>query len=145
MNLYLSHYSRRYALAAGLLTGFLLGFHGLAAQPELDKIPQSVFGVPLATGVGRNPFFPNSQFGTPIVKKTVPTPGETYSVTLNGLSGPPRRTAIINGRTFEPGEQVDIKNENGAKTTIKCEEIRDDSAIVLVNNERRTLRLRSSL
>ena len=136
MNLYISKYPYKYILYTCLLTGFLLSSHSLGAQPESDKVPQSVFGAPSATGLGRNPFFPNSQFGTPIVKKTVPTPGETYSVTLNGLSGPPRRTAIINGRTFETGEQVDIKNENGAKTTIKCEEIRDDSAIVLVKDRK---------
>jgi hypothetical protein len=106
-------------------------------------IPQSVFVVPQNPREGRNPFFPNSTTGQETVK-----PKAAVSVTafvLNGITSPPRRTAMINGRTFEAGETGEIKLADGTKAKITCEEIRDTSAMISVNGERRELHLRANL
>lgn len=108
-------------------------------------IPQSVYVVPSSPKEGRNPFFPQS-VATPTVVK--PTPGATVdmaALVLNGITSPPRRTAMINGRTFEPGEEGEVKLPNGAKALIKCEEIGSDSTIIQINGVRRELRLRFGL
>jgi hypothetical protein len=64
---------------------------------------------------------------------------------LNGITSPPRPTAMINGRTFEPGEEGEIRMPSGARMLIKCEDIRSESAIISVGGRRRELRLRSGL
>ena len=38
---------------------------------------------------------------------------------LNGITSPPKRTAMINGRTFETGESGEVKLPTGAKALIK--------------------------
>lgn len=52
---------------------------------------------------------------------------------------------MINGRTFEPGEEGEVRLSNGAKVLIKCEEIRTDSTVIVLNGVRRELRLRFGL
>jgi len=71
-------------------------------------------------------------------------PAPESPLTLNGLSGPPRRTAIVNGRTFEAGEQAEVRLPSGSKILIKCEEIKDSSAVFLIAGQRRELRLRDT-
>ena len=109
-------------------------------------IPQSEFRVPANASQGRNPFFPNSTMLSPQPippsSNSVPTLVEAVLV-LNGLSGPPKRTAIINGRTFEAGEQGEVRLPSGSKILIKCEEISDKSAVFLVAGQRRELRMRA--
>jgi hypothetical protein len=110
-------------------------------------IPQSVFRIPVNASQGRNPFFPNSTMLSPVPiattgSNTVAQP-ET-PLTLNGLSGPPKRTAIVNGRTFEAGEQAEVRLPSGSRILIKCEEIKDASAVFLVAGQRRELRLRDT-
>jgi hypothetical protein len=73
------------------------------------------------------------------------TPIETINFILNGITSPPRRTAMINGRTFEPAEEGEVKLPSGGKMLIKVEEIKADSAVILVSGQRRELRLRSGL
>ena len=117
----------------------------LRAVPEAP-IPQSVFIIPSQPSEGRNPFFPQS------VVRAIPrpvnpgSPVDTASFfVLNGITSPPRRTAMINGRTFEPGEEGEVRLPSGAKMLIKCEEIKADSAIINFSGQRRELRLRSGL
>jgi hypothetical protein len=64
------------------------------------------------------------------------------SVVLNGLTGPPKRLAMINGRTFEAGESGEVRLPGGAKLQIQCEEIKDDSVTIVAAGERKELRLR---
>jgi hypothetical protein len=52
---------------------------------------------------------------------------------------------MINGRTFEAGEEGEVRLPSGGKAMIKCEEIRSDSAVILFNGVRRELRLRFGL
>jgi hypothetical protein len=110
-----------------------------AAAPA--EIPLSVFILPSNPKEGRNPFFPQSVAAAPVIKSKEATV-DTSAIVLNGITSPPKRTAMINGRTFEPGEEGEIRMSGGGKTLIKCVQITDDSAVILVNGVRRELRLR---
>jgi len=113
--------------------------------PEVP-FPQSIFSVPTQPGEGRNPFFPQSTVQVVIVPRITPdNPIESFSFHLNGITSPPRRTAIINGRTFEAGEEGEVHMPSGGKILIKCEEIKADSAVITVGGQRRELRMRSGL
>lgn len=109
------------------------------------EIPQSVFVIPSNPKDGRNPFFPQSLTATPVVKPREGASVDLSGVVLNGITSPPRRTAMINGRTFEPGEEGEVRLPSGSKVMIKCEEIRADSTVIQINGMRRELRLRFGL
>jgi hypothetical protein len=115
----------------------------IASKAVTDvPIPKSTFEISAAA---RNPFFPNSaQQQTAKVISTNPDPPKVPEAVLilNGLTGPPKRTAMINGRTFEAGEEAEVRLPSGSKQLVKCEEIKDNSAIILVAGQRRELRLR---
>ena len=121
-------------------------------KEELKKareIPLSVFVIPRTPAEGRDPFFPRKTgvISTPQQPTTAPAiavdPG---SLVLNGITSPPRRTAMINGYTFEQGEEHDLRMPAGGKLLIKCEEITDEGAKVLINGIlRRELRLRNGI
>ena len=108
------------------------------------SIPQSVFVIPSQPNEGRNPFFPESVVRAAPQRIITPSLDGSLFV-LNGITSPPRRTAMINGRTFEPGEEGEVRLPTGGKMMIKCEEIKADSAIVIIAGQRRELRLRSGL
>lgn len=115
----------------------------LRGVPEIP-FPQSVFVVPSQPAEGRNPFFPQSVAVVAVAPKvTRESPVENFTFVLNGITSPPRRTAMINGRTFEPSEEGEVRMANGAKILIKCLEIRGDSALIDVGGQRRELRMRS--
>jgi hypothetical protein len=98
------------------------------------EIPKSVF----EPAIGRNPFFPTSGFAAQIPQQVTPvSPVDPNAFILNGITSPPKRTAMINGRTFEVGEEGEVRLLGGAKVLIKCEEIRDDSAVISVKGQRR--------
>jgi len=110
--------------------------------PTLE-IPQSVFVVPNNPREGRNPFFPGSHAELP--QQTRPSQSvDASSFILNGITSPPKRTAMINGRTFEVGEEGEVRVPSGAKELIKCVEIGADSATIEFKGQRLTLRFRSS-
>lgn len=115
-------------------------------------IPKSFFKAPETARDGRNPFFPESALPeltvaketTSPVKKAAPVV-ENLPLVLNGITSPPRRTAMINGRTFEQGEEGEVKLPTGSKLLVKCLEIKDESAVVDAGGVRRELRLRFAL
>ncbi len=115
-----------------------------AAAPAVEpaEVPQSVFVAPATAKEGRNPFFPKSTLGQQQIKQSPTGPDIFSSLVLNGITSPPKRTAMINGKTFEQGEESEVKLPGGAKVNIKVEEIKNDSAVVTVNGQRRELRLR---
>lgn len=116
------------------------------AAITVSEIPQSVFNTPATPKEGRNPFYPNSVPVAPVaVAKTAAPTIDTTAFVLNGITSPPKRTAMINGRTFEPGEEAEIKLPSGSKVLIKCAEIRDDAATIVIGGVRRELRLRFAL
>jgi hypothetical protein len=115
----------------------------VAALPPVE-IPQSVFVISANPKLARNPFFPQA---APTLPPTVPNASgpDFQSLVLNGITSPPKRTAMINGYTFEPGEEHEVRTTGGAKTLVKCEDIRPDSAVILVAGVRRELKLRNGL
>ncbi len=108
-------------------------------------IPPSVFTVPANPKQGRNPFFPNSLARASAPKQKDNSQPDFASRVLTGITSPPKRTAMINGRTFEPGEMGDVKLPNGSRVPIQCVEIRDDMAVVVVSGQKRELHLRSGI
>jgi hypothetical protein len=116
----------------------------LTPVPDV-AVPQSVFVTPSQPSEGRNPFFPQSAVRVVAVRVNKENPIESFTFVLNGITSPPRRTAMINGRTFEIGEEGEVKLPAGGKMLIKCEEIKADSAVINVGGQRRELRLRSGL
>lgn len=115
-----------------------------APAPEAE-IPLSVFVIPVTPHEGRNPFFPNSSLGAPLPKVVVTTADYSSALVINGITPlGRRRTVMINGKTFEQGEQAEVPIPGG-KLLIKCEEIKEDSAIVSYNGQKRELHLRSGL
>lgn len=110
------------------------------------EIPQSIFVIPSNPKEGRNPFFPNSTFGVPLPPQVKPSiiPVDINSFVLNGITSPPKRTAMINGRTFEVGEEGEVRLPSGGKELIKCEDIGPDWAIISSKGQRRELRFHSS-
>ena len=117
---------------------------GILPVPEV-AIPQSVFAVPAQPSEGRNPFFPQSASRPVVPTPNKPDQVDTTSIVLNGITSPPKRTAMINGRTFEPGEEGEVRLPSGNKMLIKVEEIKAESAIILVGGQRRELRLRAGV
>ncbi|HZR18380.1 MAG TPA: hypothetical protein VFE51_13895 [Verrucomicrobiae bacterium] len=112
--------------------------------PEVP-IPLSVFAIPSQPSEGRNPFFPQSTIRVVPQKVTKETPLDASWFVLNGITSPPKRTAMINGRTFETGEEGEVRVPSGSKVLIKCIEIKAESAIIETGGQRRELRLRSGL
>jgi hypothetical protein len=106
--------------------------------------PQSVFIVPTSPTQGRNPFFPRSTLNGPAAQSK-PELVDASAVVLNGLTSPPRATAMINGRTFEPGESGQIKLPNGARVLVRCLEIRTNAVVAIIGAQRYELRLRHAL
>ncbi len=110
--------------------------------PSLEIVmPKSVFVVPTTQKEGRNPFFPEAKV-TGQVPKDKQQALDNSSFVLNGITGPPLRSAMINGRTFLAGEEGEVRLQNGAKVMIKCAQIRDESAVIVVGGVQRELRLR---
>ncbi len=114
------------------------------ATPLVEApIPESVFNIPASPRQGRNPFFPASQAVLPRVKTNATGDVETTALVLNGITSPPKRMAMINGRSFEAGETGDVKLPNGQRITIRCVEIHDDRVVIMVAGQKRELQLRS--
>ena len=99
-----------------------------SAEPSSPP-PQSVFEIPATPKDGRNPFFPRSKSEAPVVAQKAAVI-ESGSFVLNGITSLPKRTAMINGRTFEVGEAGEVKFANGMRVSIRCVEIRDDAATI---------------
>lgn len=113
-----------------------------AADTHQWEIPQSVFQIPANPKEGRDPFFPNAILGPQPVKPKETAPVDLSGFVLNGITSPPKRTAMINGRTFEPGESGEVRLSNGARVLIKCLEIKSESAIIEVAGQRQELKMR---
>jgi hypothetical protein len=110
-----------------------------------SEIPQSIFIIPATPREGRNPFFPHSTSAAPAPVRSNTSFVDASSIMLNGLTSPPKRTAIINGNTFEVGEEHEIRLAGGGKEIIKCLEIKSDSATIELRGQRRELRLRQGV
>jgi hypothetical protein len=84
-------------------------------------------------GFGRDPFFPNSQRRLGPIQTNKPVEVNVTNLSLKGVSGTTeKRLAIINNRTFEVGEEGDLR-VGGQVLRIKCVEVRDRSVLITVN------------
>jgi len=93
-------------------------------------------------GFGKDPFFPTStRRGAAKATTPVEYPPTVPLLSLKGISGPKNhRLAIINNKTFEVGEEGDLKI-NGLLLRVHCIEIRDDGVTVNVNGQPQKLLL----
>ena len=114
-----------------------------AAQPA--EPPQSVFTIPTNSKEGKDPFFPHRSVVAVVPGPRTNTRPAVASVklTLNGLSGTQQKPlCIINGRTFEKGEEGEIVTTSG-RTRVRCVDIKEDVVLIEVNGVRQELRLRA--
>lgn len=92
---------------------------------------------------GRDPFFPTStRRGQVIETNSVVEPVANFgNLMLKGISGTvEKRLAIINNKTFEAGEEAELRI-NGQPVKVKCVEIREKSVIVSINGISKELSL----
>jgi hypothetical protein len=132
-----------------------------AGGPAKDRAefvaPQSRFEIPQTPAEGKDPFFPDSLRPYPALAQVPvqtatnsqvaipapPRPAAAVELRLQGISGPPEhRLAIINTRTFAAGEEEEVPTQAG-RTKVRCLEIKADSVVVLVGEQRRELRPRA--
>jgi hypothetical protein len=117
-----------------------------SAAPVETPIPQSVFVIPASAREGSNPFFPHSSAAAAAPQKPSGPVMDTSALVLNGITSKPFPSVMINGQTFEKGEEHELKLANGGKMKVRCEAIRQNSALILVNGVlQRELRLRAGL
>ena len=111
-----------------------------SANPEP---PKSVFRIPASPEEGRDPFFPQSALRKPeVIRSPVAAPPAIAELELKGISGPAdHRLAIINNRTFEPGEEGTVLSNVG-RVRLTCKEIGTNSVRVNINGQDRILTLR---
>lgn len=83
---------------------------------------------------GRDPFFPTStRRGRMVETNRVEPVANFNNIVLKGTSGTPeKRLAIINNKTFEVGEEGDLR-VGGQPMKVKCVEIREKSIVISLN------------
>ena len=119
------------------------------AVPAGAAIPLSIFLMPTTREEGKDPFYPRSSYpygSAPVKPSTNKEPVQVVvDLKFNGFSGTPEhRLAIINGRTFDQGEEAEVRS-GAARVRIKVVEIKTDYVIVEVAGQRQVLRLRGGL
>ncbi len=103
--------------------------------PELEMVT-SVFDV--TSSPVKDPFFPHTvRVPLPAATNTNAAPViDASSFVLKGLSGPPdKRLALINNRTLAVGETAQITTLLGTKVNIRCLAIKENSAVILSENQ----------
>jgi hypothetical protein len=118
-----------------------------APVPEENPSTKSVFVD--RPDFGRDPFFPTSVRRGKVVPATTTPVVEPVAnfgnLFLKGVSGTAeKRLAIINNKTFEIGEEADLR-VGGQLIKIKCLEIRDRSVVISVNGVSKELFLGNRL
>ena len=140
-------------LCAGKVLGAAQPANGPAgvsnAVPAGAAIPLSVFLMPATREEGKDPFYLRSTYpygSAPIKPSTNREPVQVVlDLKFNGLSGTAEhRLAIINGRTFDQGEEAEVRSGT-ARVRVKCVEIKPDYVIIEAAGQRQVLRLRTGL
>jgi hypothetical protein len=93
---------------------------------------------------GRDPFFPNSPRRARIIETNSPVePTANFNnIALKGISGTPeKRLAILNNKTFEVGEEAELRI-SGHLTKVKCVEVREKSVVISINGVTKELFLK---
>lgn len=117
------------------------------AAPAEIPIPQSVFIIPRSASEGVDPFYPLTTRFKPVVNLNNSTNRATVvaDLVIKGFSGTPTFPfVIINNATFAVGDDKEVSTPQG-RVRVRCLEIRlkDESALVEANGERRELRFRA--
>lgn len=131
---------RLYATGALLTLAAAASFAAPKAAPTPSPVPVEVVPPPQSVFVdrpdfGRDPFFPKStRRGTVASTNPVVEPVANFgNLALKGISvNNERRLAIINNKTFEVGEEGEVR-VNGQPVKLKVTEIRDRSVVITVN------------
>jgi len=107
---------------------------GAAAKAEA---PKSVFTIPENPNQGRDPFFPDSPrpyiSGTP--KKSSSSPSLSDLSVRSILPSGDRIFAIINDRTFAPGDEGPVHTKDGQRLMVRCISINAAAGTVTVESE----------
>jgi len=124
---------------------------GAAAGPAIsvsNAIPAglSVFVIPGTPPEGKDPFFPKSlrvyTTGAASTNRVVTAPPQTVELKINGISGTAEHPlAIINGKTFEQGEEGEVR-VGAARMNIRVLEIKANTVTVQVGTRQQVLRMR---
>ena len=116
------------------------------AAPAEAPITPSIFLTPGPGNPGKDPFFPRSVRIDPVLVAPTNAPATFGAdLVLSGISGTPARPlAIINTRTFSPGEDGEVPTATGARVRLLCVEInfQQQTALVEVAGARRELKFR---
>ena len=136
-----SHWKGRLCATGALL---ILAAGGSFAAPKVAPTPTptvaEVLPPPQSVFIdrpdfGRDPFFPKSTRRGAVVStnRTVEPLANFENLALKGISvNNERRLAIINNKTFEVGEEGEVRI-NGQLVKLKVTEIRDKSVVITVN------------
>ena len=128
----------RWSIGCSLVVASWLSWACIAqsnALPKLDEVASVKSEFIDNSNFGKDPFFPQStRRGLPTNTNVVVEPTvQNSNLSLKGISGlQNRRLAIINNRTFEAGEEADVKVGNQV-IKVRCVEIREKSAVVSIN------------
>ena len=138
---------RKLSVVCGLALLLALLSAGRAAHSAAPAVPADIQFVRStfvnSPTLGKDPFYPKSTRRGAVTHTNITevTPTFVSSLVLKGISGPKsHRLAIINNRTFEIGEEAEIRSL-GQTFRVKCVEIRDDGVIVSVNGQSQKLSL----
>lgn len=105
-----------------------------AAPPAKTEIPRSFFIYPTSPAEGKDPFFPKSTRPYDNNPEKPATHASVSDLAFQGVV--PSGTsvvAIINNRTFAPGDEGEVKTKSGERLTIHCVSI--DAVAVTVTIE----------
>jgi hypothetical protein len=114
-----------------------------------NAVLKSVFVIPSGPPEGKDPFFPKSiRVYTEAAPKTTPiltnAAPQNFELKLSGVSGTAERPlAIINGKTFEQGEEGEVR-VGGGRINIRVVEIKGKTVMVQIGAQQQVLRLRDN-
>lgn len=109
---------------------------GILSTPVVDVMPQNGGGLVVTRSEfgnnGRDPFFPKSTRGAPVIKAPdVPEPVVTFNdLSLKGIG---RGVCIINNRTFAVGEEANMKIK-GVMRKVKLVKILSENRVLVEVN-----------
>jgi hypothetical protein len=110
-----------------------------AAQPAKPPVTHSVFILPSSPQEGRDPFFPDSNRPYQAAVAAKPLVADVSSLVVKGFSGElAHRLVIINNHTFAVGDEGDVFTSAGS-IHLRCIEIRTNSVVIEVGNQRHEL------
>lgn len=91
---------------------------------------------------GQDPFFPHSiRRGTVVPVNTNAPLGAMPDLVLKGISGgKDRRLALLNNRTVEVGEELEMNHKK-----VRCVEIRERSVVISIDGQSKEIFLRQNL